>query len=286
MSEATEKAAEWWSDPQSEAPETQWVRVPGVVENMNRRATGDPAIDWINHSAGLLTNFRNHLERCRLAVALAVIERTLRRHDFCQLIHGVDVAEDAIESARKTAQAEGLNGITYEVADLNTAQSFPPRRTMSSTRTHRSIMFFSLNTSLTKLNKRSKPGGLFVVYSKSLAVANAVSAARSRSSPTFSLKLIPERYRRVPKAGRRLRSKLFGRRSDAMNSSDPSEGIRANRIVPLIASRFEIKHFRYVGGTLLLLVFNGSAEKFSLKTMLKLCLYGGCANYSGQFPNR
>jgi hypothetical protein len=37
MSEATKKAAEWWSDPQSEAPETQWVRVPGVVENMNRR---------------------------------------------------------------------------------------------------------------------------------------------------------------------------------------------------------------------------------------------------------
>jgi hypothetical protein len=39
MSEVTKKAAEWWSDPQSEAPETQWVRVPGVVENMNRRAT-------------------------------------------------------------------------------------------------------------------------------------------------------------------------------------------------------------------------------------------------------
>ncbi len=57
MSEVTKKAAEWWSDPQSEAPETQWVRVPGVVENMNRRATGDPAIDWINHSAGLLSRF-------------------------------------------------------------------------------------------------------------------------------------------------------------------------------------------------------------------------------------
>jgi hypothetical protein len=46
MSEATKKAAEWWSDPQSQAFETQWVWVPGVVENMNRRATGDPAIDW------------------------------------------------------------------------------------------------------------------------------------------------------------------------------------------------------------------------------------------------
>jgi hypothetical protein len=47
-----------------------------------------------------------------------------------------------------------------------------------------------------------------------------------------------------------------------MNSSDPSEGIRASEIVPLIASRFEIRHFRYVGGTLLLLVFNEIGGNF------------------------
>ena len=47
-----------------------------------------------------------------------------------------------------------------------------------------------------------------------------------------------------------------------MNSADPSEGIRASEIVPLIASRFEIRHFRYVGGTLLLLVFNEIAGNF------------------------
>jgi hypothetical protein len=49
---------------------------------------------------------------------------------------------------------------------------------------------------------------------------------------------------------------------DAMNSSDPSESIRAGEIVPLTASRFEVRHFRYVGGTLLLLIFSEIAGNF------------------------
>ena len=36
----------------------------------------------------------------------------------------MDVAEEAVEAAQKAAQAEGLAGVTYEVADLNTAK-FP-----------------------------------------------------------------------------------------------------------------------------------------------------------------
>jgi len=121
---ATEKAAEWWSDPQREAPGTQWVAVPGVLENMNCRATGNPAISWLDHSASLLTNFTKPIKALSVGCGCGIIERTLRRRDYCQLIHGVDVAEGAIEGARKSATAEGFDGLTYEVADLNAA-SFP-----------------------------------------------------------------------------------------------------------------------------------------------------------------
>ena len=93
MSESTKKAAEWWSDPQSEAPETQWVRVPGVGGEYEPTRTGDPSIDWINHSAGLLTSFAKPIKALSLGCGFGVIERVLRRHDYCQLIHGVDVAE-------------------------------------------------------------------------------------------------------------------------------------------------------------------------------------------------
>ena len=76
------------------------------------------------------------------------------------------------------------------------------------------------------------------------------------------LKVIPERYRKLQRR-EGIKKEAFRTSLDAMNSSDPSEGIRASEIVPLIASRFEIKHFRYVGGTLLLLVFNDIAGNFA-----------------------
>jgi 2-polyprenyl-3-methyl-5-hydroxy-6-metoxy-1,4-benzoquinol methylase len=121
---AIKKVAKRWGDPQSEPPGTQWIGVPGVAENINRRATGDPKIDWINHSGSLLARFKKPIRALSLGCGFGAIERILRRRNYCQLIHGVDVAERAIESARRQAAAEGLDGLTYEVADLNTV-TFP-----------------------------------------------------------------------------------------------------------------------------------------------------------------
>jgi 2-polyprenyl-3-methyl-5-hydroxy-6-metoxy-1,4-benzoquinol methylase len=259
MSEATRKAAEWWSDPQSEAPETQWVRVPGVLENMNRRATGDPAIDWINHSAGLLVSFAKPINALSVGCGFGAIERTLRRHDFCQLIHGVDVAENAIESARKTAQAEGLDGLSYEVVDLNAARF--PAETYDVVYAHASLHhIFQLEHVLHQIEQTLKPGGMFVVY-EYIGPSQMQFPRRDLELADIFLKAIPERYRKLQKR-EGIKREAFRASLDAMNSSDPSEGIRASEIVPLIASRFEIKHFRYVGGTLLLLVFNEIARNF------------------------
>lgn len=259
MSEGIKKAAEWWSDPESEAPETQWVRVPGVEENMNRRATGDPAIDWINHSAGLLTSFAKPIKALSVGCGFGVIERTLRRHDFCQLIHGVDIAENAIESARKTAQAEGLDGLSYEVADLNAAK-FPPE-TYDVVYAHASLHhIFQLEHVLDEIRKTLKPGGFFVVY-EYIGPSQMQFPRRDLELADSFLKLIPDRYRKFQR-GQGIKNEALRTSLDSMNSSDPSEGIRASEIVPLIASRFEIRHFRYVGGTLLLLVFNEIAGNF------------------------
>jgi len=259
MSEVIRKAADWWSDPQSEAPETQWVRVPGVNENMNRRATGDPAIDWINHSAVLLSRFAKPIKALSVGCGFGIIERVLRRHDFCQLIHGVDVAENAIESARRTAEAEGLDGLTYEVADLNTVQF--PADTYDIVYAHAALHhIFQLEHILDQIKHTLKPGGLLVAY-EYIGPSQMQFPRRDLELADIFLKLIPERYRKLQRR-KGIKEEAFRFSLDAMNRSDPSEGIRASEIVPLIASRFEIKHFRYVGGTLLLLIFNEIAGNF------------------------
>jgi len=260
MSEATKKTAEWWSDPSSEDPETQWVRVPGVAENMNRRATGDPAINWINHSASLLTPFAKPIKALSLGCGFGIIERVLRRSDFCQIIHGLDVAGNAIESARKTAKAEGLDGLTYEVADLNTVQL--PAATYDVVYAHAALHhIFQLEHVLDQIKKTLKPGGLLVAY-EYIGPSQMQFSRRDLELADMFLKLIPEGYRKLLRR-KGIKEQAFRFSLDAMNRSDPSEGIRASEIVPLIASRFEIKHFRYVGGTLLLLIFNEIAGNFN-----------------------
>jgi len=259
MSESTEKAAEWWSDPDREVPGTQWLQIPGAIENMNRRATGDPEMDWITHSAGLLAKFAKPIKALSLGCGFGVIERVLRRCDYCQLIHGVDVAEGAIEGARKAYQDEGLDGLTYEVADLNTAKF--PKETYEAVYVHAALHHvFQLEHLLDQIKQTLKPGGLFVVY-EYIGPSQMQFPRRDLELADAFLNAIPERYRSMPRL-KGLKKEGLRLSLDGMNSSDPSESIRASEIVPLTASRFEVRHFRYVGGTLLLLIFSEIAGNF------------------------
>ncbi len=263
MDESAKKVAEWWGDPQSEAPGTQWVQVPGVLENINRRATGDPAIDWIDHSAALLANFTKPVKALSVGCGFGGIERTLHKRDFCQLIHGVDVSDAAIEAARKTAEAEGLQGLTYEVADLNTAKF--PAETYDAVYAHAALHHvFQLEHLLGQIRQTLKPGGLFVVY-EYIGPSQMQFPRRDLQLADIFLKLIPDRYRHMRRE-EGIKHEAPRLSLEIMNSTDPSEGIRASEIVPLIASRFEIKHFRYIGGTLLFLVFNEIAGNFNENT--------------------
>ena len=259
MSEPIKKAAEWWSDPQRDVPGTQWLEVPGALQNMNRRATGDPRIDWISHSASLLAEFTKPIKALSLGCGFGVIERVLRRSDYCQLIHGVDVAKGAIEGARKTAEVEGLDGLTYEVADLNTATF--PKETYDAVYAHAALHHvFQLEHLLDQVKQTLKPGGLFVVY-EYIGPSQMQFPRRDLELADVFLNVIPERYRATARS-KGIKKEALRLSLDSMNSSDPSESIRASEIVPLIASRFELKHFRYLGGTLSLLIFSQIAHNF------------------------
>jgi SAM-dependent methyltransferase len=259
MSEPTKKAAEWWSDPDRDVPGTQWLQIPGASENMNLRATGDPEINWITHSAGLLAQFPKPVKVLSLGCGFGVIERVLRRSDYCQLIHGLDVAEGAIEGARKAAQDEGLDGLTYEVADLNTATL--PKETYDAVYVHAALHHvFQLEHLLDQIKQTLKAGGLFVVY-EYIGPSQMQFPRRDLELADVFLNAIPERYRGMPRF-KDIKKEALRLSLKSMNSSDPSESIRASEIVALTASRFEVRHFRYVGGTLLMLIFSEIAGNF------------------------
>jgi SAM-dependent methyltransferase len=171
----------------------------------------------------------------------------------------VDVAEGAIEGARKAARDEGLDGLTYEVADLNSAKL--PKETYDAVYVHAALHHvFQLEHLLDQVKQTLKPGGLFVGY-EYIGPSQMQFPRRDLELADAFLNAIPERYRSMPRL-KDIKKEALRLSLDAMNSSDPSESIRASEIVPLTASRFEIRHFRYVGGTLLLLIFSEIAGNF------------------------
>jgi 2-polyprenyl-3-methyl-5-hydroxy-6-metoxy-1,4-benzoquinol methylase len=259
MNKASKKTAEWWNDPHSQPPGTQWVEVPNVAQNNNRRASDDPANDWLDHSAIFLSEQPRPVKALSVGSGFGIIERILRQRDICQLIHGLDIADGAIQDAIQQAETEGLQGLTYEVADLNTVEL--PVEAYDVVYAHASLHHvFQLEHLLDQIKKTLKPGGFFFAY-EYIGPSQMQFPRHHLELADVFLKSIPERYRRM-RRGEGIKQEAPRFSLEAMNASDPSEGIRASEIVPLIASRFEIRYLRYIGGTLLLLVFNEIAGNF------------------------
>jgi 2-polyprenyl-3-methyl-5-hydroxy-6-metoxy-1,4-benzoquinol methylase len=259
MNKASKKTAEWWNDPQSQPPGTQWVEVPTIRDNINRRASGDPAIDWLDHSAIFLQDQPRPVKALSVGCGFGMIERILRERGICQFVDGLDIADSAIEGARQQAEAEGLEGLAYQVADLNTVNL--PEETYDVVYTHAALHhIFQLEHLLDQIKKTLKPDGFFIIHEYIGPSQMQFPRHHLQLADAF-LKSIPERYRRTL-GGKGIKQEAPRLSLEMMNSSDPSEGIRASEIVPLIGSRFEIRHFRYIGGTLLLLIFNEIAGNF------------------------
>lgn len=257
MNEDRKKVADWWGDPANYQgnTRTQWSEHPLVARYVNERATGDPAHDWVYHLERFLP------PRPRRALSLAcgtgVIERALRERDICQSVEGVDIAEGAITDAR--CRSAGIDGLAFAVVDLETADL--PTDTYDVVVAHAALHhLFHLERVLATIHRALKPAGILVVFDyvgpsqmqfprAHLAIADAM------------LQSIPERYRAFRRWGG-IKEQAPVLPLDQMNAVDPSEGIRAREIIPLIAARFSILHIRPIGGTLLLLVLNEIVGNF------------------------
>jgi SAM-dependent methyltransferase len=257
---ARQIAAHWSSDERQQEG-VQWISVGKVARNVNRRATGSAGVDWLIHSK----RFMEHLPKPRLALSLGcgrgIIERIVRERDICQFVEGIDIAEGAVERARELAADGGLAGLEYRVADLNHERL--PEETYDVVYAHAVLHHLSaLEHVFEQIRRTLKPQGVLVLY-EYVGPAQMQFPREHLEVADSLLRLIPERYRVYVRAGAAGTKNEAPRLAlSALNATDPSEGIRAPEILPLVASRFEIKHLRYLGGTVLLLVLNEIAGNF------------------------
>ena len=107
------------SDPGAEF----WVASAALQRHRNRRASGDPGVDWLSH-------VRAHFLSPSLPRVLVVggggfIEKALARMPGTGIILAVDSDVAAVEAAERRADLLGLSGVVHERCDPD-ADAVPP----------------------------------------------------------------------------------------------------------------------------------------------------------------
>lgn len=208
------------------------------------------------HFVGAIHRSGLTLERgLSLACGSGRAERNALTRGICTSFHGIDIAQDAIEEARRVAAAENLD-INYSVGDLNSVELEPDSYDLVITQNclHHVLQLEHLAD---EIHKALKPGGLLWIqdyvgetqlqYSdKRLEVANAV------------LELLPEKLRTNLATGT-VRDRV---RSAKPGEESPFEAIRSAEIMPIFLERFDIVEKRDSGGILRLLLPLGAKTAY------------------------
>lgn len=278
-----------------------WWEIPEVLRELNRRASGDCAVEWWEHVLRRHLVGRLPVPRClSLGCGTGKLERDLASRNAFARCDGYDISPGAVERAKELARQEGRSGIDYHLSDVNVLQL--PDQAYDAVWVYGAMHHFANLEGVTEqLWRTLKPGGIF-------AACEYVGPARFRFPPkqkelaNYCLNLLPARYRRrCPGALDAIRksasaprpaektpawSALFGTRrrkdqdppntpdahavADAIGfptpeeveARDPSESIRSDEILPIVKRRFEILEKRDLGGNLFQFLFSGIAQNF------------------------
>jgi SAM-dependent methyltransferase len=208
-----------------------WMANIAVQIHHNRRATGDPAREWLGSWARRWF-VRDDTRVLVLGCGEGWLERSIAHWPFISSIHAVDFAAGAVERARAQAPAK----ITYGVVDLNRDQL--PEKSYDIVIAHSVLHHIdNLEHAYAQIERTMRDDATLIIneyagpnrfqYSdRVLEIMNALLRAIG----------YPERRRPTV---------------DEMIVNDPTEAVRAEEVVPLAETQFELIDRRAIGGTIL-----------------------------------
>ncbi|NCA82668.1 MAG: class I SAM-dependent methyltransferase [Opitutae bacterium] len=169
---------------------------PAIHRHINRRISGDPEIDWLAYTADKYFSGRLPLARClSLGCGTGVLERALARHRVFQQCDAYDVAEGALQEARRLAKENQLAGIMYYAADINAIKL--PAGAYDAVWIHHAMHHFeSLEHICGQISQSLKPDGLLIL-NEYVGPSRFQFPARQKEVINLCLGLLPAQYRTV-----------------------------------------------------------------------------------------
>jgi 2-polyprenyl-3-methyl-5-hydroxy-6-metoxy-1,4-benzoquinol methylase len=167
-------------------------------------------------------------------LAIALVETGM-----CERLDAFDVAEGAIEAARAKAKARGIGSINFFVANGN-AVTFSPRCYDFICASHALHHVENLENLFEQAAAALAPGGLFFaddyIGPSRMQYSDAHLALMNRL-----LSSLPEHKRRNRLAGGAVKTVVERVPIETFLRIDPSEGVRAAEIVPLMRRHFDVE---------------------------------------------
>jgi len=196
-------------------------------------------------------------------------ERNLAKLNYVREHDALDVAEGAIEKARRAAREEGYSHIQYRVADLNQVDLPKDRYDVifgiSSVHHVAGLehLFAQVYSSL-------KPGGYFFL-DEYVGASQYQWPDQQLGHINRVLEMLPQRFKFSLSRPGETKPPVARPTVEEMNAVDPSEAVRSSEIGPLLERYFEQVEFRGYGGGLLHMLLEDIAGNFAEDDSEALC---------------
>ncbi|MDQ3280914.1 MAG: class I SAM-dependent methyltransferase [Acidobacteriota bacterium] len=213
-----------------------WMANTAVLMHLNERATGDPARDWLASWAHRWF-VGDNLRVLVLGCGEGWLERVVAQWPFVAQIDAVDFAKEAVARARELAR--GIGNIHYGVVDLN-------RDTLQRD-AYDVVIAHSVLHHVDNLEHAYAQIESAMRANATLIVNEYIGPNRFQYSDEV-LAMINALFRCLPKE---LRGNYESRRRpplDEMLAYDPTEGVRAEEVVPLLERHFDVRERKQLGG--------------------------------------
>ncbi|HET8775088.1 MAG TPA: class I SAM-dependent methyltransferase [Thermoanaerobaculia bacterium] len=232
----TQTAAEFWDRQAQAAAPVYWAEYPLVRRYVNECVT-ECWWAYPTHGFKAAWAYRPLPRGLSIGCGTGLLEKDLRWMRICEEVDAYDISPESIRLARERALREGIDGVTYEVADCERFD-YPEARYdavfFNGSMHHISDPAALLDRLLVAL----KPKGL-------LFLDDYVGPSRDEWSDAH-LVHAHEAYAALPRQWRTVE-----RLAPPYDASDPSEMIASSSILPAVHARFDILWEKPYWGNLL-----------------------------------
>lgn len=255
-----------------------WSDSSIVMQNINKCISGNPDMGWFQYACEkyLLKDSKGVNSGLSIGCGSGGLERHCRLINACQTIDAIDLAEGAIEEAKKLAHEKKITGIDYQVKNIENI-SLPKEKydvVFASSAIHH---VKNLEALFEQIRLSLKPFGLFIML-EYVGPSQFQFTKKSCDLINELLNVLPKEYRKLSSDPTKTKDLFTKATIEMMNISDPSEAIRSAEIIPLLSRYFTILEKKDYGGTILHMLLqdiiaNFNHDDYKDKTVLKLLIF-------------